>query len=118
MLRSATTYSRSKRIHYFAGGVNEAPPSNMTVSEPSHHPLRHRWLCKEPRTAGGTDGAGVTRVTALGGSRKRVTTLDRRGLVTERYDVRWRALLRSGESRMFRQRFDRAADADQFVSQL
>ena len=53
----------------------------------------------------------VTRVTVLGGSRKRVTTRDRRGVATERYDVRWRAVLRSGESRMFRQRFDRAADA-------
>ena len=60
----------------------------------------------------------VTRVTVLGGSRKRVTTRDRRGAATERYDVRWRAVLRSGESRMFRQRFDRAADADQFVSRL
>jgi integrase len=60
----------------------------------------------------------VTRVTVLGGSRKRVTTRDRRGVVTERYEVRWRALLHSGESRMFRQRFDRAADADQFVSRL
>ena len=39
----------------------------------------------------------VTRVTVLGGSRKRVTTRDRRGVVTERYEVRWRALLRSGE---------------------
>ena len=48
----------------------------------------------------------VTRVTVLGGSRKRVTTRDRRGVMTERYEVRWRALLRSGESRMFRQRFD------------
>ena len=60
----------------------------------------------------------VTRVTVLGGSRKRVATRDRRGVVTERYEVRWRALLRCGESRMFRQRFDRAADADQFVSRL
>lgn len=60
----------------------------------------------------------VTRVTVLGGSRKRVTTRDRRGVMTGRYEVRWRALLRSGESRMFRQRFDRAADADQFVSRL
>jgi integrase len=60
----------------------------------------------------------VTRVTEMGGSRKRVTTRDRRGVVTERYEVRWRALLRCGESRMFRQRFDRAADADQFVSRL
>ena len=60
----------------------------------------------------------VTRVTVLGGSRKRVTTRDRRCVATERYDVRWRAVLRSGESRMFRQRFDRATDADQFVSRL
>jgi hypothetical protein len=60
----------------------------------------------------------VTRVTVLGGSRKRVATRDRRGVVTERYEVRWRALLRCGESRMFRQRFDRAADEDQFVSRL
>ena len=60
----------------------------------------------------------VTRVSVLGGSRRRVTTRDRRGVATERYDVRWRAVLRSGESRMFRQRFDRAADADQFVSRL
>ena len=60
----------------------------------------------------------VTRVTVLGGNRKRVTTRDRRGVVTERYEVRWRALLHCGESRMFRQRFDRAADADQFVSRL
>ena len=29
----------------------------------------------------------VTRVTVLGGSRKRVTTRDRRGVVTERYEV-------------------------------
>jgi hypothetical protein len=60
----------------------------------------------------------VTRVTVLGRSRKRVTTRGRRGAVTERYEVGWRALLRSGESRMFRQRFDRAAYADQFASRL
>lgn len=60
----------------------------------------------------------VTRVTVLGGTKKKVTTRDRQGRVTDRYDVRWRAQLRSGETRMFRQRFDRAVDADRFVSRL
>jgi hypothetical protein len=40
----------------------------------------------------------VTRVTVLGESRKRVTTRDRRGVVTERCEVRWPALLRSGSA--------------------
>jgi hypothetical protein len=60
----------------------------------------------------------VTRVTVLGGTKKKVTTRDRHGSVTDRYDVRWRAQLRSGETRMFRQRFDRAVDADRFVNRL
>lgn len=58
------------------------------------------------------------RVTVLGGGKRKVVTRDRRGTTTERYDVRWRVHLRSGGTRMFRQRFDRAADADHFVRRL
>ena len=57
-------------------------------------------------------GPDVTRVTVLGGGKRKVATKDRRGAVTERYDVRWRVQLRSGETRMFRQRVDRFVDAD------
>ena len=60
----------------------------------------------------------VVRVTVMGGGKRKVATRDRRGAVTDRYDVRWRVQLRSGETRMFRQRFGRAVDADQFVSRL
>ena len=60
----------------------------------------------------------VTRVTVLGGGRRKVATKDRRGAVTERYDVRWRVQLSSGETRMFRQRFDRSGDADGLVRRL
>ncbi|MEO5898527.1 MAG: tyrosine-type recombinase/integrase [Ilumatobacteraceae bacterium] len=60
----------------------------------------------------------MTRVTVLGGGKRKVATKDRRGAVTERYDVRWRVQLRSGETRMFRQRFDRSVDADGLVRRL
>ena len=60
----------------------------------------------------------VVRVTVMGCGKRKVATRDRRGAMTDRYDVRWRVQLRSGETRMFRQRFDRAADADQLVSRL
>ena len=60
----------------------------------------------------------VTRVTVLGGGKRKVATKDRRGAVTERYDVRWRVQLRAGETRMFRQRFDRSVDADGLVRRL
>ena len=60
----------------------------------------------------------VTRVTVMGGGKRKVATKDRRGAVTERYDVRWRVQLRAGETRMFRQRFDRSVDADGFVRRL
>ena len=54
----------------------------------------------------------VTRVTVMGGGKRKVATKDRRGAVTERHDVRWRVQLRAGDTRMFRQRFDRSVDAD------
>ena len=60
----------------------------------------------------------VTRVTVLGGGKRKVATKDRRGAVTERYDVRWRVQLSSGETRVFRQRFDRSGDADGLVRRL
>lgn len=60
----------------------------------------------------------VTRVTVLGGGKRKVATKDRRGAVTERYDVRRRVQLRSAETRMFRQRFDRSVDADSLVRRL
>lgn len=59
-----------------------------------------------------------TKVTVLGGGKKKIVTRNRSGSPTERYDVRWRIQLRSGANRMFRQRFDRAADADNFVRRL
>lgn len=54
----------------------------------------------------------------LGGGKRKVATKDRRGVVTERYDVRWRVQLRSGEIHMFRQRFDRSGDADGLARRL
>ena len=60
----------------------------------------------------------VTRVTGVGGGKRKVATKDRRGAATERYDVRWRVQLCPGETRMFRQRFDRSGDADGLVRRL
>jgi len=60
----------------------------------------------------------VTRVTVLGGGKRKVAMKDRRGAATDFYDVRWRVQLRSGETRMFRQRFDRSGDADGLVRWL
>ena len=60
----------------------------------------------------------VTRVTVLGGGKRKVATKDRRGAVMERYDVRWRVQLRSGDTRMFRQRIDRSGDADSLIRRL
>ena len=54
----------------------------------------------------------VTSVIVLGGGKRKVATKDQRGAVTQHYDVRWRVQLRCGETRMFRQRFDRSVDAD------
>ena len=60
----------------------------------------------------------ATRVTVLGGGKRKVPTRNRRGRNVYRYDVRWRAQIRGGSSRMFRERFDRAADADAFANRL
>src|SRR4051794_13316463 len=61
--------------------------------------------------------AAVTKVTVLGG-RHRVTTKDRKGATVERYEVRWRVHTKDAPPRNFRQRFDRAIEADAFVKRL
>ena len=60
----------------------------------------------------------VSRVTVLGGGRRKIATTDRRGRNVDRYEVRWRAHLRPGGQREYRQRFDRAGDADEFIRRL
>ena len=60
----------------------------------------------------------TTRVTILGGTKRKVTTRDRRGASVDRYEVRWRAQLSDGTHRDFRQRFARAIEADQHISLL
>ena len=60
----------------------------------------------------------TTRVTILGGTKRKVTTRDRRGTTVDRYEVRWRAQLTDGSHRDFRQRFARAIEADQHISLL
>ena len=80
--------------------------------------FRFRLLCKETRTSEEPVGLEVTRVTVSGGGKRKIATKDRRGAVTERYDVRWRVQLRSGETRMFRQRFDRSVDAESLIRRL
>ena len=40
----------------------------------------------------------------MGGGKRKVAMKDRRGAATERYDVRWRVQIHSGDTRMFRQR--------------
>ncbi|MCY7298380.1 MAG: hypothetical protein LH616_04125, partial [Ilumatobacteraceae bacterium] len=44
--------------------------------------------------------------------------MDRQGRTVDRYEVRWRAQLVSGGQREYRQRFDRAGDADEFIRRL
>jgi integrase len=60
----------------------------------------------------------ATRVTVLGGGRRKLVTRDRQGRTVDRYEVRWRAQLLSGGQREYRQRFDRAGDADEFIRRL
>ena len=60
----------------------------------------------------------ATRVTVLGGGRRKIVTMDRQGRTVDRYEVRWRAQLLSGGHREYRQRFDRAADADELIRRL
>ncbi|MEP6660182.1 MAG: tyrosine-type recombinase/integrase [Acidimicrobiales bacterium] len=60
----------------------------------------------------------ASRVTVLGGGRRKIATADRRGQSVDRYEVRWRAHLRPGGQRDYRRRFDRAADADEFIRRL
>lgn len=60
----------------------------------------------------------AVKVTVRGGKRRKVTTRDRSGAMVERYEVRWRVHLASGECRDFRQRFERAVEADQHVRLL
>ena len=60
----------------------------------------------------------ATRVTVLGGGRRKLVTTDRQGRTVDRYEVRWRAQLLSGGQREYRQRFDRAGDADEFIRRL
>ncbi len=57
----------------------------------------------------------AVKVTVRGGKRRKVTTRYRSGAMAERYEVRWRVRLAGGECRDFRQRFDRAVEADQHV---
>ena len=60
----------------------------------------------------------VSRVTVLGGGRRKIVTTDRRGRTVDRYEVRWRAQLCPGGQREYRQRFDKAGDADEFIRHL
>lgn len=60
----------------------------------------------------------TTRITILGGTKRKVTTRDRRGTTVDRYEVRWRAQLADGKHRDFRQRFARAVEADQHITLL
>jgi integrase len=61
----------------------------------------------------------ATKVTVMGGGRNKIATIDRRRRQQiDRYEVRWRAHLRTGGHRDFRQRFDRAGDADEFIKRL
>ena len=60
----------------------------------------------------------TVKVTVRGGKRRKVTTRDRSGAMAERYEVRWRVHLADGECRDFRQRFERAVEADQHVRLL
>jgi hypothetical protein len=60
----------------------------------------------------------TTRVTILGGTKRKVTTRDRRCATVDRYEVRWRAQLTDGTHRDFRQRFARAIEADQHINLL
>ena len=60
----------------------------------------------------------ATKVTVLGGGRRKIVTTDRQGRTVDRYEVRWRAQLLTGGQREYRQRFDRAGDADEFIRRL
>ena len=60
----------------------------------------------------------AVKVTVRGGKRRKVTTRDRSGAMAERYEVRWRVHLADGECRDFRQRFERAVEADQHIRLL
>ena len=57
-------------------------------------------------------------MTVLGGGRRKIVTTDRSGRTVDRYEVRWRAHVRPGGQREYRQRFDRAGDADEFIRRL
>ncbi len=60
----------------------------------------------------------AVRVTIIGGTKRKFATRDRRGATVDRYDVRWRVQLHNGLQRDFRQKFERAVDAEQFIGLL
>jgi hypothetical protein len=60
----------------------------------------------------------TTKLSVLGIGKRKIATLDREGRPVDRYEVRWRAYQRAGGQHDYRRRFDRAADADEFIRRL